>query len=257
MSTDTLLSVITVCYNAEDSIQKTVRSVLRQTYKEFEYVIVDGCSTDRTVDLIKQEIGNTDKIVRLESEPDEGIYDAMNKGARIANGQYVIYMNAGDSFCERDTLAIIARNVRPEDDVIFGDHYAVLGGKRRLHPSIHKNSIGRFLFCHQASATRRQLLLHTPFNTKYKILADSDFFDKQYLEKKVFHYIPYPLAYFNLDGVSTKRIAEKEQEQNEINEGSKSVFRHVKRAIRNRVSKFLPIWIRTMRYENYDETWLL
>lgn len=112
------ISVITVCYNAISGIEKTILSVLGQSYPDIEYIVIDGASTDGTVGVIQQY---ADKIDLLISEPDEGIYYAMNKGIRVATGEWICFLNAGDVFAGNDTLKNVL-NVDTEGvDVLYGD----------------------------------------------------------------------------------------------------------------------------------------
>ncbi len=112
------ISVVTVCYNAVDTIEETMLSVLNQTYTNVEYIIIDGGSTDGTVDIIKKY---ADRLAYWVSEPDRGIYDAMNKGIAAATGDYINFMNSGDKFVDNDTIKN-AVNIFPNNiDIIFGD----------------------------------------------------------------------------------------------------------------------------------------
>ena len=95
------ISVVTVCYNAADTIERTMLSVLNQTYHDIEYIIIDGGSTDGTVDIIRKY---ADKIAYWVSEPDKGIYDAMNKGIKVATGEWINFMNAGDYYYSNEVL---------------------------------------------------------------------------------------------------------------------------------------------------------
>ena len=114
----TKISVITVCYNAISGIEKTILSVLGQSYPNIEYIVIDGASTDGTVDVLRKY---SEKIAFLISEPDDGIYYAMNKGIRVAKGEWICFLNAGDVFAGNDTLKNVL-NVDSEGiDVLYGD----------------------------------------------------------------------------------------------------------------------------------------
>lgn len=112
------ISVITVTYNAAATIEETILSVLNQTYHNVEYIIIDGGSTDGTVDIIKKY---ADRLAYWVSEPDKGIYDAMNKGIAIATGDYINFMNAGDAFYKYNTLDSIFTCYKNNSDIIYGD----------------------------------------------------------------------------------------------------------------------------------------
>ena len=116
-----LLTVITVSYNEATNIELTIQSVLSQIYSNLEYIVIDGGSDDGTVDIIKKY---ADKISYWVSEPDKGIFDAMNKGIKVANGEWINFMNCGDSFVDKDILADVFTNREYTDtDIIFGDSY--------------------------------------------------------------------------------------------------------------------------------------
>lgn len=119
------ITIITVCYNAEKEIERTVRSVLSQTYSNTEYIIIDGASKDSTIEIINKTICEyPNKIVRIISEPDKGIYDAMNKGIKIAQGEWINMMNAGDTFTNENVLANIFLNPINENiSFIYSDFY--------------------------------------------------------------------------------------------------------------------------------------
>lgn len=112
------ISVVTVCYNAADEIETTIKSVINQSYPNIEYLIIDGGSTDGTVDIIKKF---SDKIAFWVSEKDKGIYDAMNKGIKIASGDFINFMNAGDYFYSDTTVEEAVKRFPNHTDVIFGD----------------------------------------------------------------------------------------------------------------------------------------
>lgn len=115
------ISIITVCFNAEIEIEKTITSVLSQTFEDFEYIIVDGSSEDTTMQIVGKY---KDKIHQIISEPDKGIYDAMNKGVRSANGEWLIFMNAGDYFSSTTLLAdLFHKNIPDNINFLYSDVY--------------------------------------------------------------------------------------------------------------------------------------
>lgn len=117
------ISVITINYNNHDGLKKTIQSVVSQSYNDIEYIIIDGGSTDGSVDLIKEY---NDKIDYWISETDNGCYHAMNKGVKVASGEYVIFMNSGDYFYADDIIEYFV-NSNPSEDVLCGNTYLSIG----------------------------------------------------------------------------------------------------------------------------------
>jgi len=148
-----LITVITVCFNAEKELEATMLSVLNQSFESYEYLIIDGGSKDHTVDIIKKYEDNPH--VRWISEPDKGIYDAMNKGIRMAKGEWLNMMNAGDRFASNDVLEKVFANPIPEDKTfIYSDNFWD-DGKGRLVRSNKDHRIMRLL--HQCCIYKRAL----------------------------------------------------------------------------------------------------
>ena len=115
-------SLITVCYNSANTIEDTFRSVLKQTYQNFEYIVIDGCSTDKTVELIKKYASIFHGKMRWISEKDNGIYDAMNKGIKMASGDIIGIINSDDVFARSDALSMIASAfLHHTCDAVYGD----------------------------------------------------------------------------------------------------------------------------------------
>lgn len=172
-------SVITVTYNAAAVLEDTIQSVITQTYHHVEYIIVDGGSTDGTLDIVAQY---RDRIATVVSEPDKGLYDAMNKGMRLATGDYLCFLNAGDSFHEDDTLQSIAHSLTGSalPDVIYGqtelvDSEGHFVRMRRLNAPEHlnwKSFRQGMLVCHQAFFAKRALA--EPYDLRYRFSADFD-----------------------------------------------------------------------------------
>lgn len=145
MSAAPLVSIVTVVYNGASVIASTVSSVLSQSYGLIEYIVIDGASTDGTLDILKSY---SDRIDILVSEPDEGIYDAMNKGLRVARGDYVLFMNCGDLFFDRNSVANAVNHINPSREQVLLGRWV-----RRTTDNKHKlcrPDISRGLFNHQA-----------------------------------------------------------------------------------------------------------
>jgi glycosyltransferase involved in cell wall biosynthesis len=171
-----ILSVITIVYNNVRDIERTMLSVLNQTYQQIEYIMVDGASTDGTLDIIKRY---ENRISKLISEKDNGIYDAMNKGLKLATGDYVIFMNSGDEFYANDTVEKVFASA-DDADIYYGeteminDQLQSLGERRHKAP---ENFTWRSFnygmsVSHQAIYIKRSLT--EPYDPKYKLSADID-----------------------------------------------------------------------------------
>jgi glycosyltransferase involved in cell wall biosynthesis len=170
------LSVITIVYNNVRDIERTILSVTGQTYPNIEYIVVDGLSTDGTLDVIAKY---KDSIAKLISERDDGIYDAMNKGLAAATGDYVIYMNSGDEFYDNDTIAKVFATA-PDADIYYGETEMLNNELQSLGQRRHKapeNFTWRSFnygmsVSHQAIYIRRALA--EPYNRQYQLSADID-----------------------------------------------------------------------------------
>jgi glycosyltransferase involved in cell wall biosynthesis len=118
--TTPVFSIITVVYNSETLIEGTIRSVMAQSWQNYEYIIMDGASKDNTL-LIAREYAHKMPQIRVFSEKDKGLYDAMNKALALATGDFVLFLNSGDHLHAPDTLALIAAQITPQTDVLYGD----------------------------------------------------------------------------------------------------------------------------------------
>ena len=180
MSLQPKFSIITITFNAAPVIGPTLQSVLAQSYKNYEYILVDGASKDNTVAVAKASGINFAHIV---SEPDKGLYDAMNKGMRLAKGDYLCFLNAGDAFHSPDTLEKIVAAIAHEEhlpDVLYGETAEVNDGRqfvrmRRLQAPTRltwKSFKQGMLVCHQAFYARRDIA--PEYNLEYRLSADVD-----------------------------------------------------------------------------------
>lgn len=199
------ISVVTVCFNCREDLLRTIDSVVSQTYCNIEYIIIDGGSTDGTVEVIKS---NAEKISCWISEHDNGIYDAMNKGIALATGEWIIFMNAGDTFYDNRVISnIFSKKFEKEVAIIYGDTEFDLGFDRkfirRLKQHTQQDVIGDLN--HQSMLTRTSILKTIGgFDTYYKICADfKSFVEIDRLGKK-FEYVPIIIAIFECsEGISS------------------------------------------------------
>lgn len=201
-----LVSIVTVCRNAASEIEATIASVTLQTYAPIEYIIVDGASTDGTIEVICR---SCDKIDKWVSEPDAGIYDAMNKGARLATGEWIIFMNAGDRFYSNDAVKDLLRGHMGDADFLYGDHEVRYpGGSRRIQRAAAPSSLWKGMICsHQALLSRTTLLRQNPFDTSKRITADFAFLLQQQVNGRRIEHRDVMVASILAGGVSdTRRV---------------------------------------------------
>ena len=175
MSQDIKITVITVTFNAREALERTIQSVIRQDYSALEYIIIDGGSQDGSLELIKQY---SPQLAHWTSEPDRGIYDAMNKGIACAQGEYCIFMNAGDTFTDEHVVSRVFSELHPAADVIYGD--------------ILKN--GRL----KISLSPRNF----PFDITHRYSADFKQAKQMFLSGLTFLHVPVAVANFDTHGVS-------------------------------------------------------
>lgn len=184
-----LVTIVTVVYNGGKEIEKTIRSVINQTYPNIEYLVIDGASKDNTVDIIKKY---SDRITWWITEPDKGIYDAMNKGIDQASGEWILFMNAGDYFYADTSVAeMFDKNADYNAyDVVYGDAEFRLKSFSYIKQAMEA-APDRFMpFSHQAAFTRTCAAKKQRFGTTYKIASDTEFFMKLSMSGSVFKRIP-------------------------------------------------------------------
>jgi len=199
-------SIITINYNNAQGLNNTINSVVEQDYQNYEYIVIDGGSTDESIEIINRCKDNIDYSV---SEKDNGVYHAMNKGIRAAKGDYIIFMNSGDSFYHVDTLSVYANNIEQDTGICYG-HAACFNSAEGISSLIQPSQLNLSFWLfnglnHQSTAIRRDLFdLYGLYNEESKITADWQFFVKAYLLYQVkFKYIDMMLCRYDMSGISS------------------------------------------------------
>ena len=193
------LSIITINLNNVKGLTKTIESVVSQTFADYEYIIIDGGSTDGSVEIIKQY---ADKITYWVSEPDRGVYHALNKGIEQAKGEYCYFLNSGDWILQNSGLQYVF-DKNPVEDILYCD---VLHGKKKC---IYPDKLSMYFFfettiTHQASFIKRSLFsTYGLYNEKYKIVSDWEFWLKTIIKGQCSYlHIPFLLVYYDIEGMS-------------------------------------------------------
>lgn len=197
------ISIITVCYNAVSCLEETILSVINQSYDNIEYIIIDGKSTDGSVELIKKY---SERISYWVSEPDKGIFNAMNKGLQAATGEWINFMNAGDVYVSSTVISDIFNKCELSlYDVLYGDTMSDKG-KLKLKPFFNA-SLRKFLpvpmgIVHQSIFVKTKLARTVGFNEEFSVSADYNMMMTIYRNGGIFKYIEIPVALFDTNGYS-------------------------------------------------------
>ncbi len=220
-------SIITVCLNEEGTIRRTCESICSQSFDAFEWIVIDGNSTDNTLKVLAEY---ESRISCLISEPDAGIYDAMNKGILKAKGEYLLFLNAGDYLIDSGVLKDVS--LLPNMDILYGDLLCVdeNGNKfiKKFSDNLSRNFLLRNMMPHQASFFRRELFARLGnYDVSFRIAGDYDLFVRYlYVEKVSSVHLPRVLAVFGTNGISS------------------SPFQRVRRKIENHQirKRYFPWW---------------
>lgn len=207
------LSIITINYNNRDGLAKTIKSVVNQTCQVFEYVIIDGASTDGSVDVIKE---NAESLHYWVSEKDNGIYHAMNKGVKAAHGDYCLFLNSGDVLSNNGIIGQIL-SYPFTSEIVSGGIKRTNG---RISKAPKKVTMKTFVFGslpHQATLIKRDLLLENPYDERFKIGGDWRFFIQVLIYLNVsYERIPILVSIFDTSGVSNTESRKSERRQYEM-----------------------------------------
>lgn len=207
------LSIITINYNDLGGLQRTVESVVNQTWQEFEYLVIDGGSTDGSADFLESQSETIDYWV---SEPDQGVYYAMNKGIEVAKGEYVLFLNSGDILYNDNVLLETKKSLLSDMDIVFGDLWIVGNQGKEFRnrypdvidfPFLKQTSLG-----HPSTFMKKELFYtYGLYRTDLKIVSDWAFFVNVFCMHKVSHCkIDHIIATFYEGGLSTSTVYHKQ-----------------------------------------------
>lgn len=195
-------SVITINFNNREGLRKTIESVIHQTFCDFEYIVIDGGSTDGSVDIIK---AYSDHITHWVSEPDKGIYNAMNKGIKMAHGDYLNFMNSGDSYHTPTVLEDIAA-LNTDDDFIIGGYYDAERNISHIIPAqeVTLLTLLKHTINHQATFIKRSVFNKRIYDENYIIMADAKFnFESIIFDNCSVKLADYLVADYDFNGISS------------------------------------------------------
>jgi glycosyltransferase involved in cell wall biosynthesis len=211
-------SIITINYNNKKGLEKTIQSVVSQTQKDYEFIIIDGGSTDGSKELIDSY---SEKLDYWVSESDTGVYNAMNKGIKVANGDFVIFMNSGDCFYETTILEKVNPLLVDGYDIYYGDNYKIKPHSKRKKTYPEQLSFSFFYSScinHQSTFIRRQLFFdYFLYNETFKIVSDWEFFIYIIcVENRLCKYLKMTICNYDFTGISSTKehrfIADLEKE---------------------------------------------
>lgn len=209
------VSVITVVLNDVKNIESTIQSVLSQKECDIEYIVIDGGSVDGTIDVVNKY---RDRIAYFHSERDAGIYDAMNKGCRVAANTWVIFMNSGDRFVSDRAVCDAMSAVQVGDDVLYGGYWVDYGvrTKRLVRPGETRDLWKKPLTSHQAIFVRTELMKTHQFDSQFSLAADHALISKLHFLGCNFRLLPYTIACVSAAGLSDIRRSRVFREFSEI-----------------------------------------
>lgn len=202
------ITIITVCYNEKDKLRKTIESVIQQTYCAIEYIVIDGGSTDGTVEML-YEYFNKEKL-KFYSEKDYGIYNAMNRGITKASGNYVYFINSGDIFFDKDVITNVVSYIKDSQDIIYygkvclvyPDGFEVVQDFSKIEGNLYEKLLTGQMPCHQAIFAPKVLLRNHYFREEYTIRADYEWMMYSISKGNKCISIPLTISYYDVSGVS-------------------------------------------------------
>src|SRR5574344_1791779 len=234
------VTVITVCFNIVDKIERTILSVINQTYPNIEYIVIDGASTDGTLCILRKYDYNITKWI---SESDTGIYNAMNKGWKLASGEWILFLGADDCLLPKGIESLISI-IGSNKDCVYGDTISIYknGKKKLVRCHNAQNDITRIPCCGNSMLIRKSLIQELGgFDETYKIIADSDLVQRAIIMGAKYAFTHEPITYFSLGGVSSLSFKNeiesyRKNKRNGVLRGYKSYFFLIKYILRKALS---------------------
>ena len=208
-----LISIITIVYNGDKFLERTIQSIIKQSYNRIEYIIIDGNSNDKTLEIINNYAHN---ITFWQSEPDKGLYDAMNKGIKAAKGEYLLFINAGDELFDEGTIKKIVHSASDLPDIYYGEtlmvneNYLPIGTRSEVTP--HKLPLRLkwqdmaygMVVCHQSILVKRTIADF--YNTNHPYCADIDWIIKALKKSKTVVNVGFNVSKYLKGGISDKQL---------------------------------------------------
>ena len=207
MNDNKLISIVTVTYNSVEALISTMKSLIGQNYNNFEYIIIDGASSDNTMEIVsiyEREFSTRGIDLISISEKDDGIYDAMNKGISMAKGKWIYFLNSGDTLYSTDTLKSVSNYLEKNNaDIMYGGINAIYYNREIISTPRDLSTFDKKMpFCHQGVFVKTKLAKQCPFETKYKIISDYNMMYKLYLKGYQFKKMELVIANYSLLGKS-------------------------------------------------------
>lgn len=212
-----MISIITINLNRKEGLRETINSVINQTYSDIEYIIIDGGSTDGSVDVIKEY---NDKITYWVSEKDKGIYNAMNKGIKASSGDYLLFLNSGDHLSGNNVLEKVFPYL-DGTDFVYGNEWKVNDRNKgnRPYEAVYPNKLDESFFMrtslpHQSSFIKRELL-KDGYNENYKVISDWVLFRESWKKGNTYKHMPFIVSVYDCSGFSCQNFGLMNTEKNE------------------------------------------
>ncbi len=230
------ISIITVVYNDVEHIEETIKSVISQDYQNIEYLVIDGNSTDGTLEICKKY---SESISRIVSESDTGIYNAMNKGVKLSNGEWLFFLNSGDVFYDENVISNVFKN-ESNADIIYGK--AITQDEKLCY---YPQKITKTMFimermvCHQAIFARKNTFFDNMFDEEYRIIADRVWLYKCLCAKKVVERKDIIVSIYDTNGISSNKEKFDKESLRFLKENSRKFyyFGLLKRLFKNFIKK--------------------